>query len=519
MSSTRRHLRSALAAICGASVLLALCLTAPRVLAPRRPSPPTAQETERPRGSFSFHVASDSPRLTALSIRNRAARTIADFWIWNGFEPNFFSPSTIVGSTIHPGLSAKQTATALWRLVVDNSYHHWPATLGMELHDPPIFFAAYGYGMCDDRAAVLATLACVAGLPARTAGFSASVPGRERKVAHVVSEIFYDGGWHMFDPDSGVVFRQDGEVLSLRDARAAFMREPCTLDRGAWPPESVAALIRDDSVAQVDYPQHPPPPQVETTREMGMTLRAAESVTFDFGPGKVSHAMVETPPWVEGSKEPPFFANGTIHHSPRLDDPEAIISAGGMELSNDRLTLANSATKGWAMYDLRFPFPLVDGEAEFLVAGIDPRVEVYITTHARLKQFSDEPALKHSNRWWKQVGTVSGSERHRVRLTPFFRTTTEMPTRYGYLLKLQMSSPRGQCEVRELSLTTTFQFAPANTFRLRSGENRIGFSGEHHLRVAAERSPTSGCTEVRAHSEGLEIAIRYRNAKPPDSPR
>ena len=501
----------ALAAV--AALLCLLVLNACRVLRPWRAPCQGQVCPSRPRGAFSLRTGLRSPQLLSLTIRNRSSRPVSDVWLWNAAEPNFFSAATIVESTVGPAMTEEEAAVRLWQVVFENSFHYWPATLGLELHDPATLFAAYGYGICDDRAAVLATLACAAGLPARTVGFQARVPGRDREVGHVLAEIFCGGRWRMFDPDHGLVFRQAGRVLSLREARAGLMRKAVAPEGGTWPAELAEALIRDAKVGRLDYPMQPPRPQPYASREMGLTLRRGERVAFDFNARSVCHAMVPLPPWHRGGTLPPRFANGTIRHKLRLDDAHSVVAAEGVTRSSPAVSLAGSTGVGSVLYGLRFPFPLLDAECEFKLAGPSARVETYVTTHERFKLFSDEPVLCRSNRWWRKLRPVSGPGRHRISLTPFFRASTEMPTRYGYLLKLELSSSQGPCRVSDVEVATTFQFAPANVFRLHSGENIIRFFGDFEMTAAPERLLPDGTAELRAESERLEVVIRCREGE------
>ena len=64
-----------------------------------------------------------------------------------------------------------------------------------------------GKGICHQQAIAFARLAKEAGIKSRTIWLE----------GHVVAETFYEGKWHMFDPDCGVVFERDGDVLSYHE--------------------------------------------------------------------------------------------------------------------------------------------------------------------------------------------------------------------------------------------------------------------------------------------------------------
>lgn len=73
------------------------------------------------------------------------------------------------------------------------------------LHEPEHFFSAFGGGFCDDAAANTMSLAQRAGIPGRTWWLS----------GHVVAELFYGKGWHVFDAHTLGITMVDGEVASL----------------------------------------------------------------------------------------------------------------------------------------------------------------------------------------------------------------------------------------------------------------------------------------------------------------
>jgi len=77
-----------------------------------------------------------------------------------------------------------------------------------------------------------------------------------------------------------------------------------------------------------------------------------------------------------------------------------------------------------------------------------------------------------------------------------------MPTRYGYLLKIQC---QGSQALKRLAVDTTFQFAPSNVFRLHSGENTIHCHGDRGV-----WSVSGSAGQARAESDRLRVTLRYR---------
>ncbi len=121
--------------------------------------------------------------------------------------PSLDSFQGMLESVVSEEMSDEEKIIALWNFVVKWRYHYYPSEEnGHEPHDPVKLINVYGYGYCDDSASVLSLLARALGFMSRTYGLD----------GHVVSEIYYDGAWHMFDPDMEVFYRgPEGNVASV----------------------------------------------------------------------------------------------------------------------------------------------------------------------------------------------------------------------------------------------------------------------------------------------------------------
>jgi hypothetical protein len=126
---------------------------------------------------------------------------------------------TILRSFVKPGMSDAERAKALWTAAIRYRHQAPPPneflTADWEAHDPVKLFNVYGYCMCCCSSALLEALNRLDGRPAR---------GRILN-GHSVPEVFYDGGWHMYDaslityfpkPGSGVVAAVDDISEAVR---------------------------------------------------------------------------------------------------------------------------------------------------------------------------------------------------------------------------------------------------------------------------------------------------------------
>jgi transglutaminase-like putative cysteine protease len=74
-----------------------------------------------------------------------------------------------------------------------------------------------GSQFCGELAGAMATVLAAANFKTRQIDMT---EGGERPGTHVVVEVYYDGGWHLFDPTYGTVYRRrDGEVANYQDLR------------------------------------------------------------------------------------------------------------------------------------------------------------------------------------------------------------------------------------------------------------------------------------------------------------
>tara|TARA_Y100001980_G_C14535154_1_gene311652 strand:- start:111 stop:1454 length:1344 start_codon:yes stop_codon:yes gene_type:complete len=108
----------------------------------------------------------------------------------------------------------------LFNFVRNKVQWDYPLNLTEEVSEPLKLLYVYGYGLCDDKASALVNLAGEIGVPGRL--IELGPPGY-----HVIAELFYDGEWHLFDPDGGAYYQKNGKVLSLN----AIKEDLSVLDR------------------------------------------------------------------------------------------------------------------------------------------------------------------------------------------------------------------------------------------------------------------------------------------------
>ena len=74
-----------------------------------------------------------------------------------------------------------------------------------------------GSEYCGHLSAAMETLVAIGNYRTRAVN---GIDGKHPPGTHVIVEVFYDGGWHLYDPTFGVKFRnKDGQVASYKDVR------------------------------------------------------------------------------------------------------------------------------------------------------------------------------------------------------------------------------------------------------------------------------------------------------------
>ena len=131
--------------------------------------------------------------------------------------PDLTSAETILASILDVGMTDKEKALAIFEFVKAWRRHWYPSYTSEEMHDPVKLVGVYGYGFCDDAAQVTEQLARRAGLHVRVWELD----------GHVVSEIYFDGGWHIVDADMERTYdHPDGHLAGVEDLAADPSLDP-----------------------------------------------------------------------------------------------------------------------------------------------------------------------------------------------------------------------------------------------------------------------------------------------------
>ncbi|MBU0615374.1 MAG: hypothetical protein KJ601_04740 [Nanoarchaeota archaeon] len=138
-----------------------------------------------------------------VEIKNIGKNSIEPKIIIN--QNDYSSMNSIKDTIINGNLSDHEKALNIWEFVVAHRYHYAnPVKAYYEL-SPLNALNDWGYHNCGNAARMIIALAQTANMQAREV----------RLLGHIVSEVYYDDKWHMFDADGEVIYYLDGQVASV----------------------------------------------------------------------------------------------------------------------------------------------------------------------------------------------------------------------------------------------------------------------------------------------------------------
>ena len=286
-----------------------------------------------------------------------------------------------------PDPFADSLATRIFRFVFDNHAHADPLTNNFSwLLAPPLFFNSAGLGMCGQASDLIALLASERGIPARVWAVN----------DHIVSELFSDGAWHMYDADYGVFFgNRAGGVASVAELEAdgTLITSPEWTMATRFPPyTSDYAALFTNSTGNATRPAQPSTFPVARVR---LVLPPGGSVRFPgrfappppdrTGAPSLAHRdlALRWPPGVTGP-----VAEGLILHTLR--------GAGTLELAGRLYAVGSAALQTtidqrfWSLASLRVRETSEPLETLYLLnpsrffAQADNELDVRVTPGARL---------------------------------------------------------------------------------------------------------------------------------------
>jgi hypothetical protein len=389
----------------------------------------------------------------SVHMENVGETDIVNPWLSNGSN-DFRSLPEIAAQATTPNMSDRDRARALWWQEVQYRYHLDGDN--NELHDPVKIFNVYGHNTCGNDSISLAGLWHKAGLRVAPA----------RLVGHCVSQVFYDGAWHLMDGDMHSIYllRDNETVAGEQDLVRDHDLIKRTHTQGLLQPDRRAGDEWESSIyvfeGEVNGDRRAPE---DTT--MKMTLRPGEAIVWRWG-----HT---TPPRYHGNRPPETLCNGLWEYRPdftRETWRKGTSQVEAIQQESDGLTAEEGKT-GVIVWAMRSPYLFVGGKLDSEGDGA-------------------KFAISWDSRTWQDAGRD---------LDRFFGP--QGPARYTYFLRCKLS---GQARLRKLTITNDLQMAPLTLPGMHIGKNIFAYTDE-----------SSAGSKVRLTHRWVERSA----SRPPDAPR
>lgn len=283
-----------------------------------------------------------------VTIKNVGTDVVTNPRVVVNGKRRWFSVDEMMQEIVKPEMTDREKALAIWQFLVANRYHDQPAHNDIELHDPVRYLNVYGYGFCDDSATNLMVLAEQAGLEARVWGLD----------GHVVPEVFFDGGWHMLDPDGEIYYLEDdghtiASIETLEKRPDLIRKYPSPYYRRT---EMLVELYTTTESNRVsDWYKT----SSEAKHTMDFSLRPGESLVraYDHWGNYFSSRYL---------REPKKYGNGRFVFEPVWKDDvykKGVTSVKGLmaKEKSGSWVLVSDGENGELVYRFESPYPYLDG--------------------------------------------------------------------------------------------------------------------------------------------------------------
>ena len=448
--------------------------------------------------------------MRTVRMENTGDTDVVNPWVVVNGHRNWRTVADIVDDALRSyGDPAKmapaEKARAIWEFLRRHRFH---ATTGdLEVRDPVKLLNVYGYALCGDNAAVLMDLWRAAGLVSRR-GFP---------LGHCVNEVWYDGGWHLWDADESMIYLDRDNKNVVSEHKLAMDHE---ISWRAYRNTDWAAQFPYTGTLTGEFASH-------AEHKMWFTLHPGEALEWRWNRiprihrgGENALFGLDNTDLARWSGAPEDHSNGKLIYSPPLRTAGGAI---GVEQRNIRWSQntgepavspekANEpATLTWKIAS---PYVVVGGTLSATVrSGAGDSVVFRIS--------SDGAA-------WKDIARIdkAGTAEVKQDLNAFFPQTG--PPIYTYYVRAEIQSAGSTAGLDAITMDSDVQMAPLSLPGLRLGDNAISFLDEtkeaHNVKVTfqwaemqVERVPVAPSSPVfpaaDAEAEGTAFTFRWAPAK------
>jgi hypothetical protein len=390
-----------------------------------------------------------------VRIENVGTTDIVNPWLSNG-RNDFRSLKEIVDRVVKPGMTDRDKAMALWWQEVQYRFHFEGDN--NELSSPVKVFNVYGHNTCGNDSICLAGQWKQAGLKVAPA----------RLVGHCVSQVFFDGAWHLFDGDmqSLYLLRDNETIAGEQDLVRDHDLVKRTHTQGILQPDRRAGDEWESSI-YVFEGEVAGDRNADGSTAMNMTLRPGEALEWRWGHLNPVKYHGGGPP-----QYPDRICNGQWEYRPDFAKPtwrKTATTVEGIKDADDGLS-AEAGQTGTITWTIRSPYVFVGGKLAVDGSGA-------------------KWAISWDGKSWEDIdGDLDG------------KFPSRGTARYAYHLKCQLS---GNARLRGLAISNDLQMAPLTLPGLEIGKNEFVYS---------DQSPVEG--KVQLTHEWVERSA----SRPPAAP-
>jgi hypothetical protein len=424
--------------------------------------------------------------------------------IVNG-KRNWHSLADVAAEATRNYTGLAERARAIWEFRRRHRFH--ATTWDGECSDAVKALCVYGYTLCGDEAIIINDVWKAAGLTTR----------RGYPVGHCVTEVFYDGAFHLLDSDEHVfcLMRDNRTIASEADVVRDhdLMKRTHTYSIGNPASRSTdefsASLYGYEGVRKGDYGH-------STRHVMDLVLRPNEAIEFRWDHlGKQYTAGTPVPPgqsirdgqgdllagW--GTAAHDNLVNGRMRYRPDLSS--ALARQGAETVLNARFDTASSTIRPvdprqTALVAWRFASPYV-----FVGGKATANLQLGVGGSAEWRYAVDD------KNWQKAASSAEPGSRSLSALLDAGLSPRGRPT-YRFSLQLVL---RGNAVASGIRFENDVQMAPLSLPELEVGANRVEYTDAspagrqvritHHWMERLAWHPPQPPTEAVAPGNGQEV--------------
>lgn len=457
--------------------------------------------------------------MRSVRMENIGDIDVVNPWIIVNDKRDWRSTSSIVAEALRSfgdptTMNEADKARCLWEFVRRHRFH---ATTGdFEVRDPVKMFNVYGYSLCGDNASILMDLWRVAGLKSRR-GFP---------IGHCVAEVWYGGGWHLFDADLSAFYLDRDNETVVGEKSVVHDHE---LIKRTGADEYVGALYNYGGTHTGEFASH-------ATRKLNLALRPGEALEWRWGHiGKHYYARKPVLYDIKAAKELSVWgaaawatlSNGKWTYVPRMRSQTVPsgVTARNIRWSSDRMEPAACAASAAEVASLVWKI-----DTPYVIVGGQVTADVRCEGNSRC-----DWAISFDGTLWQPIAVEALDDKggRRANLDSFFAESGIAAYSYYLRAEFRAESEATRAGLDRITIENDLQMAVLSMPALERGDNLVRYTDQtvapHSVRIDfdyLERSVATPAPPTRPNHpldgkevEGTALIFRWEPANAPAGER